>query len=103
MRNILIYFSIKYQGDYFSILEAIKRKEQIPKEEIENISKTKYKVITCIDEDYPYALRNSVCPPFVLFYEGDISLLSSKTKKLGVVGSRYPTKYGETGAPKPDA
>jgi len=95
MRNILIYFSIKYQGDYYSILEAIKKKEKIPDTELEKIQNAGYKVITCIDEDYPYALRRSICPPFVLFYEGDISLLSSKNKKLGVIGSRMPTKYGE--------
>ena len=96
MRNILIYFSIKYQGDYFSILDAIKRKEQILEGELEKIENAKYKAITCIDNDYPYALRNSMCPPFVLFYDGDISLLSSKIKKIGVVGSRVPTKYGES-------
>ena len=71
MRNILIYFSIKYQGDYFSILDAIKRKEQIPEGELEKIENAKYKAITCIDNDYPYALRNSMCPPFVLFYDGN--------------------------------
>ena len=59
MRNILIYFSIKYQGDYYSILEAIKKKEKIPDTELEKIQNAGYKVITCIDEDYPYALRRS--------------------------------------------
>ncbi len=49
-------------------------------------------MITIFDKDYPVQLRESYCPPLVMFFEGDRSLL--QTKMLGVVGARKNTSYG---------
>lgn len=94
MRNILIYFAIKYNGDYTKILDAIKKKEQVDLEEIEKIKKQGVKAITVLDDNYPSYLKEIYAPPFVLFYEGDVSLLYQKPR-LSVVGARQATNYGK--------
>lgn len=48
--------------------------------------------ITIEDSEYPIQLKESYCPPIVLFYRGRIELL--KTQMLGVVGARKSTGYG---------
>lgn len=93
MRNILIYFAIKYQGDYRLIMNAIKEKEKVDEEELKKIKNRNYKAITILDDDYPFELKSIYMPPFVLFYKGDISLINGKNK-LAVIGSRKPSEYG---------
>ena len=47
MRKILLYFALKYNGDYKKIYEAIQNKEIADKEELENIeTKINCKYIT---------------------------------------------------------
>ena len=45
------------------------------------------------DEGYPERLAEIYCPPILLFYCGDVSILN-KHFFLGVVGSRLATAYG---------
>ena len=91
MRNILIYFAIKYHGDYQKILNAIKTKEKVQNEDLQKIKNIK--ALTIIDENYPLSLKNCYMPPFVIFYQGDISLINEENL-LSVVGSRNPSDYG---------
>lgn len=49
-------------------------------------------VITIGDYEYPELLENIDTPPSLLYYKGDVSLL--KTKCLGIVGTRNPSRYG---------
>ena len=51
--------------------------------------------ITLLDDNYPKRLKSIYKPPFVLFYKGNINLLSTCNKLIGVVGSRNNSKYGE--------
>ena len=51
-----------------------------------------YPFITIIDDDYPPLLKETACPPILIYYYGSPSILKSKT--LAVVGSRRMTKYG---------
>lgn len=51
------------------------------------------KAITIIDSEYPQCLRESYNPPNVLFYRGDISLISEDKKLLGIVGARKNSQY----------
>lgn len=48
--------------------------------------------LTIIDPAYPASLREIFCPPLVLFYAGDLSLL--KRPRLGIVGARDASAYG---------
>lgn len=93
MRDILIYFAIKYHGDYRLMVNAIKEKEKVDEEELNKIRKKNYQVLTILDDDYPFELKSVYMPPLVLFYKGDISLINGKNK-LAVIGSRKPSEYG---------
>lgn len=93
MEEILLYFSLKYNGDFHKILKALQTKEKVTKQQIEEAKKTlKANYTTIISDDYPAGLKEIVCPPFVLFYYGDLSLLNNRC--IGVIGSRKPDNYG---------
>ena len=96
-RILLIYFAVKYEGDWLKIYQAITTKEDVDfnvaKQIAENISS---KVVTAIDPEYPKYLNRMSRAPFVLFYYGDLSLINDCAKNLSVVGSRKCTMYGKT-------
>lgn len=91
MRNILIYFAIKYFGNYDKIFEAIKNKESVELVDIERIKKLNINAITILDENYPDSLKMCFKPPLVLFYKGDISLINNES--IAVIGSRNAGGY----------
>ena len=95
-REILLYYAIKFKGDWDKIYNAIHNKEEINLEEIQKVtSSNKNNYITLLDPEYPELLRDGYKPPFVVFYQGDISLLSDKNRKMAVVGSRKYSAYGK--------
>lgn len=87
MREKLLYYAIKYKGEFHRIKKAIQDEEAIG----EIVYEGRY--LTILDKEYPTCLRHLMFPPFVLFYEGDIMLL--KQDMLAIVGSRMPSSYGE--------
>ena len=94
MEEILLYFSLKYQGDFDKIFKALEQKEKVDLNLKEQLFKTlKSRYTTLISDDYPESLKQINCPPFVLYYYGDLSLL--KTKTIGVVGMRQMSEYGK--------
>lgn len=96
MNEILVYFSIKYGGDWDQIYAAINRKEKVDRELMEELlSKQKNNYITILDSNYPSKLKSIYKPPFVLFYKGDISLVNTNNKMLAIIGSRKNTLYGK--------
>lgn len=87
--EILLYLSIKYQGCWDDIFAAIKNKEAITHQDIINAKNSiSCNYITLLDEKYPKQLKNIFKPPFVLFYYGDINLISNMNYNLAIVGSR---------------
>ncbi len=95
-RDVLIYLSYTSKGDWLTIYEKLKNKEYYPsKEDVsKTLKKIKSKVITILDPEYPSYLRQIYHPPFVLYYYGDIYLISDFTKAIAVVGSRDCSSYG---------
>lgn len=94
MRKILLYFALKYQGDYNKIYQAIKAKEKVQTDDIIDIeNKIKCNYVTIVDKDYPQSLKSIGNPPLVLFYYGDISLLY-KPNTLAIIGKRKNSQYG---------
>ena len=76
MRKILLYFSLKYQGDYQKIYQAIKQKEKVSPEDLNHIEqKIQSQYVTLIDEAYPESFKHIPNPPWVLYYYGNLSLL----------------------------
>lgn len=95
-REILLYFAIKFKGDWNKIYEEVAKKEKPDFEEAKKvISENNSNYITILDAEYPESLKNGYKPPFVLFYIGDISLISDKNNKIAVVGSRRHSNYGK--------
>lgn len=93
VEDILLYFSLKYNGDFHKIYHALKTKEKVSQEQIHDAkTQIKSKYTTIISKDYPASLKSIMCPPFVLYYYGDLSLLDHYC--IGVIGSRHPNQYG---------
>ena len=67
-RDELIFYAVKYRGDYNKVLCAIHNQEKM-------IVKYNVNAITILDEDYPECLKDLKYPPFVLFYKGNKNLL----------------------------
>ena len=98
-RLLLIYYAVKYRGDYQKIMTAIELHEEVAYEEAIKVNDSlKCKTLTYLDYDYPFKLKQVYQPPLVLFYYGDISLLHKRI--LGVVGSRDYSDYGKLCAEK---
>ncbi len=84
IREQLIYYSLKYQGEYKKILDAIKSQESFCWVNEKNC-------FTILDDVYPKEFYNLAYPPFVIYYKGNLELL--KGKKVAVVGSRKVCDY----------
>ncbi len=94
MEELVLYFSLKYQGDFKSIYHALMSKERVDEVlKCELKKKLKCQYTTIFSDDYPEALKLINCPPFVLYYYGNLSLVKQKT--IGVVGMREMSDYGK--------
>jgi DNA processing protein len=94
-KELLLYVSHTYGGEWDEIYNCIKEKRPFDSETVdEYASNYPGNFVTIVDESYPAQVKNISEPPFVLYYRGDISLLNQKRKMLAVVGSRKPSKYG---------
>lgn len=97
MKEIILYFSLKYNGDFMCIYDALTKKEKVDEElKKELLSKLKCSYTTIFDDDYPALLKEINCPPFVLYYYGDLSLVNNDT--LAMVGMRECSEYGKNTA-----
>lgn len=77
--NFLLYFSLKYDGDFVKVVDAIKNKESYTLQEYNEVMKTRrYKNVNVLDEKYPIFLRVENCPPINLFYQGNLELLEEE-------------------------
>lgn len=67
MRNILIYFALKYNGQFKDVYEAIKTKEKVANDVVdEKLTDARYHAVTVIDENYPFIFKVDEIhnPPF---------------------------------------
>ncbi len=79
MKDVILYFTLKYDGDWEKIYSAIEKKEQIPISELINIKdKLRYNYISIIDYDYPDNLKEIYKPPFSIFWKGNNNLFKGK-------------------------
>lgn len=93
MKQLLVYYAVKYQGDYNKIKKAILTHEHVSDASITScLSRLTSSYVTILDESYPVRLRHLDDPPFVLFYHGDLSLASKPC--VAMVGMRHPSDYG---------
>lgn len=86
MKEQIIKAAIKYEGNYEKIALAIKNNEEI------SLTGRVNRAITIVDNEYPASLKQLRYPPFVLFYKGNLGLLSQSA--VSIIGSRLPESYG---------
>lgn len=96
-RTILIALVLKHQGSWEQIMSSVSKKEYPEDKYLEQAESLKCKTVTLLDAEYPNNLRHVVKPPFVLFYYGDLDILSkSKDERIiSIVGDRTCSKYGK--------
>ncbi len=95
--QILAYLAIQEKGNWTNIYQRLVNKEvNFESDVIDTLSKNHYRFITILDEEYPACLRNVYQPPFVLFYDGNISLLKDcfVDNQVAIIGSRECSEYG---------
>ena len=82
MNIILIYFAIKYKGNWDKIYKALDDKEKVSLGDMQDLEtklkESKWKITTIIDSDYPKWLKQAYKPPFVYWYKGDKKILQGK-------------------------
>ena len=88
-RTIVLALCLKYSNDWNDVYAAIRRKDELSDFDILRAQNFSGHFVCISDPEYPDLLRQKVKPPFVLYYEGDISLLS------GVDEGRYVFLHGE--------
>ena len=69
--EILVALALKNNGNWEKMFDDVKNKRMNFDENVKNTDK----YITMLDDEYPNYLKTIMKPPFVLFYQGDISLL----------------------------
>ena len=89
-RKLLIDTVIANKGDWGKVYSIFSNKEM---DKVPKADDFKGNCITMVDQDYPDVLKDSDRPPFVLFYEGDLSLLKNNNI-ISVVGTRNPSDEG---------
>ena len=93
MSDLVLYFSIKYEGNLNKIYKALLNKEKFDKEAIIKMKEQlDCQYITIFDDEYPDELKEINCPPFVLFYKGNINLLKEKKMCLVSLENNHSTK-----------
>ena len=104
MNNVLLYFALKHDGDFEKIYNDIKAKVPVDENEFIKLKrglKTKY--VTILDNNYPTVLKQIACPPFVLFYEGNIRLAKDLEVGDAFIYSSFNSKrYLSTVEPSAD-
>ncbi len=91
MNIILLYFAIKYEGNWDLIYKALDQKEKVSLKEITDTeekakawTKAGYDFKTLLDIDYPKQFKEAYKPPFVFWYKGNISIIKDNTLALSV-------------------
>ncbi|WP_338970589.1 hypothetical protein [Spiroplasma endosymbiont of Labia minor] len=83
MNLVLLYFAVKYHGEWKSIYDALIKKEQISPGDLYDLEKSlQCKYTTILNNDYPEELKSVDHPPFVIFYVGNLNLISHNQNKL---------------------
>lgn len=95
MEEVLVYFALKYEGDFNKILNALQNKERVSNvQRKEAINGLKCNYTTIISDNYPSYLREINCPPFVIFYKGSLKLLEEHNL-INIIGDEANDSFGK--------
>ncbi|AGY41631.1 SMF family protein, DNA processing chain A (dprA) [Mesoplasma florum W37] len=94
MDNVLLYFSLKYHGDWEKIYDALDRKEKIETQDLIKVPNSiPNNFISIINPLYPNNLKQIMKPPFILYYLGNISLLQNYFQTIFINSSDNIDEY----------
>ncbi len=92
--------SFEKHGFEKKVVAALAQRKRVePGELFRQLRKQKIELISYDSKEYPKILKEIASPPPLLYYRGDISLLSRKNL-LAVVGTRKATSYGKAATEK---
>jgi len=94
-RDKLIALSHELEGDWLGMYEVLKQDKYLQKWKPKQAVAYE-QAVTIYDAAYPKVLLGLRQPPFVLYYEGDLSLL--KEDLTAVMGNFNPSDYGRAWA-----
>ncbi|QBQ07531.1 DNA processing/uptake protein [Spiroplasma gladiatoris] len=95
MEKVLLYFSLKYNGNWDKIYSALENKEKILHSQLEDIENNiDCDFITILNPLYPSYLKTTHKPPFVIFYKGNIELITKYNKNISVIGGKEFSDQG---------
>lgn len=78
MKDVLLYFSMKYDGHFDPIYEALRTREDFNQDAFIKLKKdVQYDYVTIIDDKYPDFLKLQNSPPFVIYYQGNLNLIDA--------------------------
>lgn len=71
------------------IEDAVEKADKI----IENCKKNDIRILTFLDDEYPYKLQRIPDKPVILYYKGSVDYLNEMCS-VAIIGTREPTEYG---------
>lgn len=83
LRDAIVWYAIQYQGDWQKIAYALQ--VNLPYKKVDYA----YPYITRADVNYPSCFLQLRYPPWILFYQGNLSLLEKRG--IGIIGARNCT------------
>ncbi|ATQ35715.1 hypothetical protein CG007_02880 [Mesoplasma entomophilum] len=96
MDNVLLYFSLKYHGDWEQIYDALDRKEKIETQELIQVPNSiPNNFISIINPLYPNNLKQIMKPSFIIYYLGNISLLQNYFQTIYISSSDNIDEYND--------
>ncbi|EKD63754.1 MAG: hypothetical protein ACD_51C00206G0006 [uncultured bacterium] len=75
------------------LISEIKNKNLDPEKDYERLQKLGMKILAITDANYPENLKNTSCPPVILYYKGELECL--KNPRIAIVGTRKISTYGK--------
>lgn len=93
IEKVLLALALKHDYQWCKIYDAIKNKEEVTAKEmddaIERVKNEKINYVTLVSPNYPAKLKTARNPPFVLFYKGDLNMLTNPaTRDVIIYGLR---------------
>lgn len=94
-QEIITLLYINKKGNWADMTEALKEKEALEGTKEEKFKKVKEftkrfpHMVTIMDKEYPEIFKKASKPPFVVAYDGDISILE-KAKDCNIVAAETP-------------
>lgn len=83
MKDIVVALSEKYHGDFIKMYTALAKRERLTDHEINHyLSQVDRCLTTVLSDDYPNVLKKMNCPPFVIYYEGNLNLIDEHVEIL---------------------